>query len=183
MREEVLDRMKIEIKKKEEELIEYNERLSKIKQLENDPRVIEYLSLIKYIENFKLENGQNKDTPFYFEYLKDIKRDETNKIFVYIGTYSYISNYDSKIGKMTDLVLYNSSDADYRKYWDLEQKDVINIAIKNCIQFEKENIIIIPKTDDREKEYYKIQKEFFDEALDKDQEIAKRKILSNYKRL
>ena len=49
MREEVLDRMKIEIKKKEEELIEYNERLSKIKQLENDPRVIEYLSLIKYI--------------------------------------------------------------------------------------------------------------------------------------
>lgn len=46
-------------------------------------------------------------------------------------------------------------------YRNLEQYDTLILSIKDSPIFEKENTIIKPKSIFLEREYYKIQKEFF----------------------
>lgn len=173
IREEVLN-----IKKANEER---NKRRNRIRELENDESVKEYIKLrgIEPLTDFKESTIDDKTiaSEIYYRYVHRIDKKDTNGIFVYLGTYreSYESdivhcNGDIKVG-------YNNPDAEYRLYQDLEQNSVITVPIKDCEEFEKSNRVIFPKGYNLCKRYYEIQKKFFAEAITNSEEEACKLIL------
>ena len=117
---------------------------------------------------------------FIERFIYNIKQNETNKIYVYLGTYKYTDEIDIVHSAVDERTKYNDPKANYRMYRDLEQYDTLILSIKDSSVFEKENIIIKPNSIFLEREYYKIQEEFFDEILKSNQKKAKKRILNKY---
>lgn len=117
---------------------------------------------------------------FIEHFIYNIKQNETNKIYVYLGTYKYTDEIDIVHSAVDERKKYNDPKANYRMYRDLEQYDTLILSIKDSSVFEKENIIIKPNSIFLEREYYKIQEEFFDEILKSNQKKAKKRILNKY---
>ena len=186
MKEELLQQMKEELEERKKEIALHNEKAKRIKELLKDPKVKEYIKLMNLgtpmLKQIK-KTDEEIISSFYSKYTYRIKENETNKIFVYLGTYKYSKDYDICHYTPDIQVDYDSDKADYRLYQDLEDSSSKLIPIKQCEQFEKENIIIIPNTRYRRKEYYDIRQEFFIKAIKKDQESAKKLVLKKYKRL
>ena len=122
-------------------------------------------------------------TSFYHTYLYKIKKDETNNIYVYLGTYRNNDEIDIIHGSNDFKVDYNSPNASYRIYRNIEYPYGESIPISMCDEFEKKHIIIKPNTYLKEKAYYEIQKDFFIESVKTNQESAKQKILRKYNKL
>ncbi len=173
IREEVLN-----IKKANEER---NKRRNRIRELETNESVKEYIKLrgIDTLADFTESTTDERTlaSEIYYRYIYRIDKEDTNGIYVYLGTYreSYESdivhcNGDIKIG-------YNNPNAEYRLYQDLEQHNVITVPIKDCEEFEKSNKVIFPKGYNLCKRYYEIQKDFFTEAITSSEEEACKLIL------
>ena len=178
MREDILNKLKIELNEIKKYNQINNEIIKKIKNLEYNPLIKEYLKLInKNINNEEINNEKDEDIikRIYKKYLFYINKDETNKIFVYLGTYRYFDCYIKE-----QRVDYNYKRADYRIYCDIEQLNHLYLPIINCYEFESNNIIIGTDTFFKEREFSKIQLEFFIESVKTNQESAKNKILNNY---
>lgn len=186
MKEEILRQMKDRLKQEKVRNETHNLKVKKIKELEQDPRVKEYLKLIEMNpSSLKLIDCSDEEiiNSIYRKYLPEIKENETNGIFVYIGTYRYSHELDLIHGSTDDRVDYNDPKANYRIYFDIEQLFSNTISITDCEQFEKEHIVIYPQTYLKEKEYYKIQKQFFIKAVLTNQESAKKLILGKYSKI
>lgn len=108
------------------------------------------------------------------------EENETNKIYGYLQIYKYTDEIDVVHSAVDERKKYNDPKANYRMYRDLEQYDTLILSIKDSSVFEKENIIIKPNSIFLEREYYKIQEEFFDEILKSNQNKAKKRILNKY---
>lgn len=173
IREEVLN-----IKKANEER---NQRRNRIKELEGDESVKEYIELrgIDTLADFteSITDERTLASEIYYRYIHRIDKKDTNGIFVYLGTYR--ESYESDIVHCNDdiKVGYNNPNAEYRLYQDLEQHSVITVPIKDCEVFEKSNRVIFPKGYNLCKRYYEIQKEFFTEAITNSEEEACKLIL------
>ena len=183
MKEELLNSLKEELEKQKKENQEHNKKVRRIKELLKEPSVIEYLKLINLIDgDLKQINLSDSDiiTSFYHTYLYKIQKDETNNIYVYLGTYKNNDEIDIVHGSNDFKVNYNSSDANYRIYKNIEYPYVQSIPISMCDEFEKNHIVIKPKSYFKEREYYEIQKDFFTYAIKTNQESAKKMILKKY---
>lgn len=155
-------------------------------ELENTKEVKEYLSINERLnQKHELMSIDPNDITLeiYRKYLYQIQENETNGIFVYLGTYRINDEIDIVHPTRDYRVDYNSTDADYRLYGDIECSDNKIVPIKYCSQFEKENIILNPKSYFKIKEYYNIQEEYFKEVVTTNQSVAKEKILKKYQRL
>lgn len=185
MREEILRKLKDRLKQEKIKNENHNLKVEKIKELENDPKVREYLNLTES-KHSSLKPIELTDerivSSFYRSYLSEIKENETNGIYVYVGTYSY-SKEANIVHDSDERVNYSDPNANYRIYFDIEQLCSQNIPISECEQFEKNHIVINPKTYLKEQEYYKIQKQFFIKAVMTNQEAAKKLVLGKYPRM
>ena len=111
--------------------------------------------------------------------LYKIKEEDTNNIFVYIGTYKFSNKiFKNHISKDIE-VDYNDPSADYRIYWNIESKSPIMIHISRCSIFENAYTVF----DSKNITFNDIQKDFFYKAITENQEEAKKYILTKYKRL
>ncbi len=183
MKHELLLFLKEELKSIKQENEEYNQRIKRIKELQKDPNVIEYLKLINLVNNdLKQIKTSDKEIilTYYHHYLHKIQKEDTNDIYVYLGTYKNNEEVDIIHGSSDFRVNYNSSEADYRIYKNIEYPYGERIAINMCDEFEKNHIVLKPKSYFKEREYYEIQKDFFAHAIKTNQESAKKMILKKY---
>lgn len=180
MKEETLLEIKEKIKKEKQEIIEYNKRVKRIKKLLERKTVIEYLELIDE-EPSKLDFKDIDEEVIikrvYERMLYKIDKNDTNKIYVCTGTYTF-GDFDIVHGPTDYLVNRDDPSATHRNYWDLEQSMSIDVAIKKCDEFEKNNIVIF----EGRHSYYKIRQEFIKEALKNGQKEAVKTIVKKYKK-
>jgi len=154
--------------------------------LEKNPEVKEYLGL----RDIKLDNSKlivMRDAKLidkiYYHYLYKIKEEETNGIYVYLGTYRYSDYCDIVHSSSDERVDDDSPCANYRLYQDIEQYYGVEIPISKSKEFEDTHTIINPKTQWKQRVYYDIQREFFTTAVKTSQESAKKRILRKYPKL
>lgn len=183
MKKETLDEIKSSIVSKRHEIGDFNKKVKRIKELEKNKIVKEYLSLTG-IEPKKIEKIKKSQKSIVLSvsksYLEQIKPEDTFGIYIYMGTYSYNTQFSSV--KLAERVSYDSPYADYRVYWNIEQPDSIAVPINKCSEFEESNTVL---------EIDKISKEKFDEAQELflylcnevNQEAACRVVLRKYKKL
>ena len=160
MKEDTLTQIKNEVEITKLNIEKNNTMLKRIKELEKNRYVREYLNLVG------LSNTKQK-------FITDTDDEIISQIFRYSSTADIVSLGD-------DRVSYDDDRADYRLYQDLEQLASLVVNIKDCKAFEENNTIINPNGYFKSREYYKIQKEFFITAVKKGQETARRRILKKY---
>lgn len=183
MKEELLKLLKEELEVKKEENNKHNQRIRRIKELKKDLNVKEYIELVNIVgkDLKQIKYSENEIIlSLYYRYLHKIKEEDTNGIYVYLGTYEYNHEVDIVHGSNDFRVNYNSPQANYRIYKNIEYPYGESIPIQKCEEFEKNHIIIKPKSYFKDKEYYEIQREFFIKAVKTNQETAKKMILKKY---
>lgn len=184
MKEELLTFLKEELQKRKLENEEHNNQVKRLNELKKDPNVKEYINLIRILEDdLNLINISDKKLilSYYSCYLNKIGKFDTNEIHVYLGTFQYNSEIDIVHGSRDFRVKDDLEDADYKIYRNIESDYSIDVPIEKCEEFEKNKIIIRPKTYLNVKEYYEIRDDFFVKAIKTNQETAKKMILKKYK--
>ena len=177
MKEELLNKIRDEVESVKNENRKINDKYTRLKELENNPLVREYLFLLSEYNKGRIKYINEKDNKIidniYIKYLKQIDEDSSNKIYVYMGTYVKSNSSDRRVSRY-------SKDADYSIYRNLEFINDLIISIDKCDEFEKDNIVLFPKTTFRELEYGDMQKSFYYEAIENGQESAKKKLSKKY---
>ena len=185
MKEELLIKIKDDLEKEKEKLREEIEKNKRIKELMNDKNIKEFLDLtgLKYeVKSTKRKATNDIIESMYYRYLYQIGEDETNGLYVYMGTYRYTDEIDIVHGAHDIRVPYDSIDANYRVYRNIEKTSSEQVLIRHCDEFENANTIINPKVAFNEKTFYEIQREFFIRAIKDSQESAKKMVLRQYYR-
>lgn len=184
MKEEILEQIKKEYKELKETKKELESKKSRIKELEENEFVKEYLKLYHELYELSIKKDMYlpEDTLFRSvidKNTKDIK--ETNKIYVYIGTYKDSCEIDIMCPR-DEKVKYSDKRAKFRIYRDLEKiNEEIIIPIKECKDFERNNTVIILKTSLPELKIYDVQEEFLKDAIETNQQEAVQRVLKKYK--
>lgn len=187
MKNEIVIRMKEELKSGETNKKD-SSRIKKIKELEKNEIVKEYLKLLSMYGAMpkKISYSQeNVIDSIIDNALSLIDKDSTNRIYVYLGTYKYIdlSEFDDGVD---EVVKRDDKSAYKREYFNIERKEVTEVPIALCDKFEKENIILYLKDSweyyfsDAKDDAKRIQREFFKTVIDYDQEKAVKTIIKKY---
>lgn len=185
MREDILNQIKNEIENKLLDNEKYNATVKRIKDLEKNRYVKEYINLLGLPisrQDFIIDDTDSIVSEIYSKYINKIGESDTNRIYVYLGTYRYSTTSDV-VSLGDDRVSYDDNRADYRVYQDLEQRSSIVVNIKDCKSFEENNTILNPNSYFKNQEYYRMQKEFFIAAVKDGQDAAKKRILKKYPKL
>ena len=184
MKEEILERIKMDYEKMKSEKEQYQKVRKRIQELEENELIKEYLGLLSQTESYDYERiaGLSKEKMYdraFRNHLTSIK--ETNGIYVYLGTFIYSIECDIEHGANDYRVNRNNPNADYRLYQDIESYDSIEIPIKKCEDFEKTHQVIFAKTYPKNLKYYEIQNYFIKTSIEEGQEVACKKLLKKYK--
>ena len=172
------------------------------KKLKEEKQVVaQILENIKRLEQIlKIKNQQILAAPIYSELVSRCKQtdedlivdvlensvsfegDETNNIYVYMGTFKKMECSDNYLSMFCE-TYYDDSTADYRIYRNLELpsthlKREINVALKDCGNFEKENIVVYSSDKNLMKNFYNLQAEFLLTAINESQEKAVERVLA-----
>ena len=169
MNQEILSKMKTEFAHQRHCIDEHNEKVKRIKELEKDLSVKEYLALTgikKEKYSYIRKSNEKVVSEIYGKYLPEI--DETNGLYFYLGTY-----------KNHRRVKFDNKKADYRRYFDIEGVEPIIVDRKDFLSFEKENTILSTYYHSRA-DYNYIQNEFFTEAITNSEEAAVKKLIKKY---
>ena len=157
----------------------YNKKVDRVNKLLQYKCILEYFSLVEE-EPTKLQyrNVSFDDivSRIFNREVYKIKDTETNNIYVYRGTYRDSYDCDIEHGPSAMLVYRNDPSAQYQTYHDLEQGYEINITIKKCDEFEKNNHILFVGIS----RYYQIRQEFIVDAIKYNQDVAVKNILKKY---
>lgn len=188
MKEEILNEMRRELailKHKNEEL---HKKISRIKELEKDPKVEEYISLKgleKTNETVIIPSDKDLVALIYNHYLYNTDNENESKVFIYLGTFKISDETDIVHGSPTIRVKYDSEHADYRLYRAITAHTAIVIPIKDAKRFEEENIVLDLRNSSYslDKKYYDVQKEYFQVAVTESEEKAKQLLLGKYNRI
>lgn len=183
MKEELLIKIRKDLEEEKRKLSEYNYKNKRIKELMKEKEVKEFLALIDLTYQVGSTKKMVTDdiiASMYYKYLYQIKDEDTNEIYVYMGTYKYSEEMDIVHGSRDIRVQYDSIDADYRVYRNIEKSSSEQILINRCKEFEKTHTIINPKIVCYDKTFYEIQKDFFIRAVKVNQESAKKLVLRKY---
>lgn len=175
------------IKEEYENLIETKRKMKYLLErkgkLERDPKVIEYIKLIGLIKPndaniFKIiEHMSNKKVLSMA--ISRVNIENSNNIYICLGTYETAYDLDFDLCKQEFIVDYDSKNAEYSRFVELETSKVVDVPIEKRNQFEEENIILLPPENMNSVEFYTITKEkFFDDALTYGNDIALKRILN-----
>lgn len=140
-------------------------------ELEQTSQVKEYLQLVKTIESYSDSSKLNEEQVIN-KVIENEIISETNNIFVCMGFYDVSGSLVSK----------NDVNADYRIYYDIEKGRLfpLRLQVKECEEFERNNIVLYPSSDNSEEYYDKIRNHFLKTAIECGQEVAKEKIQYRY---
>ena len=95
MTEELLKQLRDEVTIKKTNNEKQNTKVQRIKELEDDPNVREYIYLIGLFNTlFNYEDDDQIVSSIYNKYIYLIQEDETNGIYVYLGTFRYSDEID-----------------------------------------------------------------------------------------
>lgn len=157
--------------KEKEELIALKEELTR---LENNPDVIRYLELLQY---------ENRSIPSEEEIIRysflGIPKDANDfKVYLYMGAFVRSWNHDER-----DSQVFDRSKADYLSYMNIgDEWDIVNIKPSMQEEFEKENVVLKPKSIvSAQKKYYELQTIYYEQLLKSDLR-SKGKILDKVKK-
>ncbi len=171
MKEDILRQIKDEVSDKLSKLDEYNThaRLINKKVEENNKK---YLSRgLPLHDSAFIPEKTRYDVIFetYKKYIKSILPEETNQIFVYLGTYKPNNSTDEfdSFDIETEPKYPNAS---YRRYADLEGLWEEQVPIEKCEEFEKSHTVIYD-------DYNKLLKEFLISSICDSQDKAVSRIL------
>lgn len=188
MKEEILQKM-VECYNERKQCQEnYEKKKLELKELKEDPKVKEYLDLVKEVNGISNQNRNivswTKDDMInaaYNEYKREIV--ETHGIIVYMGTFMHSSERDIIHGPSYISLRRDNPKAEFRVYRDIEKSyhEEFELPIKECSEFEKNHTIIIPRTILREDYFNKLQKEFIADMIIHGQEEAVNKVLEKTK--
>lgn len=171
MTEEILKTIRKEYFTKKREMNVLKEKLEKIKLLESNYDLQEYLKLVGCESLISINQNEilTDDEILYRTYRKYIyKSKQTNNIYVYMGAFKRTSDGDIQ----TFNTLY-----DYKLYQDVENEfNKEYILPSDYLEFERNNQVIIPTIPSFEV-YYQIRREFIHTAIKEDQDLANYKIL------
>lgn len=188
------------LKQKYNGLIEKRESLTQLKQslekleenkakLELDLNVQAYVSILEQIAKIKKMLPTSKEQSNFTDagilsaiLNQNISEENTNNIYVYIGTYDYSSDCDIVHGSSVIQLPDDSLDYGWKvyknielNYWNASKE----ITKRELSQFKSENTILYaPKGIDPEKFYIQIRTAFFEELMKVGQENALEKVLS-----
>lgn len=175
-----------ELRKYYNKLMESDNRKDEIKkklaQLQSDPKVIEYIDLKRELDYFNTHDIIPVNNKKIIERIVDnISVTNTTNIYVYMSTYT--TNYYNSNAKTSDTkeVLYDSEDASYRSYYNIENPSLssIDVPINDCSEFENNNIVLFPPKDASFFDYYKkIRNIYFETAIKNGNEKAVEKVKS-----
>lgn len=184
MEEEILKQIKKEYKKEKKEKERCQSIQDRIDELKENPYVQEYLTLINKSKEIDMDylldkTEQQMIMSAFNQRIYEIK--ETNKIYVYLGTYQRGIGCDIEHGVNDYRVFRYDEKADYVEYRDLESRCSIEIPINDAFAFEKNNHIIIPDTFLTENYYYRLQECFIEDLVKNGQKKAVCKILKKCK--
>ncbi len=180
MKDETLRNMKFDMITDYDYARRYNSRIKRIRELLNNENVKEYIELVgahPYSSVLKNDDIEKLFLNSFNRHLNDIDEKDTNKIFVYMGTFYVRYNGGFLRSALEFQVNRDDPRAEYRKYHDLEQNHSLNIPIAKCDEFERDNDIIYNNSG----RFYDIRREFADDLLLEGQEKAKSYILKKYK--
>lgn len=176
MNNDVYQQIVEEYQKNRKKQEDYNQLVAMKEALEKEEIVQKYVELTELIKKSdKRIVAKSDDELIDDAYNKNsylIKK--TNKIFVYVGSYSYAVaiNIRGTIDKSVDR---DDPNADYRLYIDLEKKlETKRIPIAEADEFERTNKIIFANN---RQEYCEIHDQFVRESVRYGQEEAIQKIL------
>lgn len=173
MREDILELIRSEYRKEKQ----CNNQRKEFKRIFMNPDIYSFSSgddkkIPIRIKNNFIKRDEEIISKIYPRYLDMINENETNGIYLYRGTYDY--DFDSE--DRSDFPIgYYSETAEYRAYEDIEYNNLKFVSIEECKKFESENTIIYSKDN-----YYKIQRDFFVEAVKFGQDSAKKLVLKKY---
>ena len=181
MKEKLLLKLKKKYLEEKNYIENYNYYMKKIN--EQDDEIVEsYLTIMGLTKKDILPidlDDKEIILEIILKNLYKIKEEDTNNIFVYIGTYKFSNKLSKKHITKNIEVDYNDPGADYRIYWNIESKNPIKIHISRCSIFENAYTVF----DSKNIAFNDIQAYFFYKAITKNQEEAKKYILTKYKRL
>lgn len=183
MKQEILDAIKSEYLKQKEQKRKVDDMISRLETLKENEYVIEYINLLNALNNinykrFSTWTDENILDSVFRMY--SYKNDETNGIYVYLGTFILDNLCDMEHGPCDKKVDRTDPRAEYRIYQDIECIDAIRIPINRCEEFEKTHKIIYPNNRYGRRTCHNIQKEFIRDLITTSQEEACKKLLKKY---
>ena len=186
MNEKIERQIKDNFKMRKEGIKKRNSDIDRINELKKDKAVLEYLELTsRYGENPQKKKFNEKDAIYYCycHLLHEIE--ETNGIYVYLGTFTYYNDNDYAYEYFYHHVKRDSEEAVIRKYWNIESDKEIEIPIEKAREFEEKNIVIVTngKILDSGYVFRSIQKEFFTDVIKTSQRNAVKKLIKKYKEI
>lgn len=113
----------------------------------------------------------------YEKYIPDIKDEDTNDIYVYVGTFKYLQPTFEQIEAgypLQEEVDRDDQTADFRCYAKIEGRFSYNINIDEADEFERTHTVLFADN------VYEVEKEFITTAVKTDQEKAASLVLSKY---
>lgn len=154
---------------------ELNNLISLKKRLENTDIVKSYFEVLKEIEGYEDQSIVNETNKVLIDKITEkMKIKFSNDIYVYFGTYKDIDGKEYLVNEF-------DSSAQYRLYVDIEKHHScagIEVPIDKCKEFEKNYIILKPKTHaERKKMYDEARVTFFETCIVEGQEKAIEKVL------
>lgn len=183
MKEEVLNR----IRKTYIDKINNQKRClkneAKIKALEEDEKVKEYLSALKNREKVDYDIHSSSDKLMYEAFKENISYiDKINDIFFCNGTYLPIDRKHLVFGREHLTVKRSELDEPFNIYKSIENNYSIEVPQSKVEEFEKKHCIIHSKTNNKQREYQTYQKIFIKDCLELSQEEAVIKIKRQIRR-
>ena len=175
MKDEILGKIRDYAVSKMEETEAFNDKVRRIKELEEDPKVREYSLLIHSINGnprmISLNEGDILQLAFR-QYVNEINLDDTNGVYVYMGTYVNENEHEKRVREATE--------DSYRKYWNIELGTYTHVSLADYEKFEEEHIVISVDCINEFELYRNIQNDFLKESINSNQEEAVKLVLSKY---
>lgn len=180
MQEDILNKIREKRREAQPIIEEYNNRARIENELAKQERAKKELGL-PYIEGLgrPIQDEDDVIMEIYKGYRREIEEDDTNNIFVYIGTYKSLSPSFNQVeagAPFEELVDRDDPEADFRVYNNLEGIWSYRFSIPESLEFERTHTVLFPN--------------FFEDALEdfvltsvKDsQEKAVSLVLERYKK-
>ena len=184
------ERLLSEMKERTKETIynnnERNKGIDRLNELKKDKFVTEYIKLtLKYGDNpEKRKLTEDEAIEYVYSSLMDrITTDSTNRIYLYLGTFSLDRN------EKNEYVYYevkrNDSSAFFRRYINIESMEEKMIPMDETKTFEKSNTVIVAEGNVKDARFKLkfIQKLFFTEAIRSSQINAIRRLKVKYRKI
>lgn len=161
----------------------------KIREYEENTIVKEYLALLEQLETDKEYSYwgiQDLDEKQIFERaINEIKINKSNNIYVYLSSYIKVNRRKKK--KADDLIVadlpvaYNSLNADYRKYRNIELKEddpnyEVDVPVHKCEKFERDNIVLHAVSKNGADYYDYVRNMYFEDIYNYGEEKALEKV-------